>query len=362
MIGTPSKLLGYGLALALGASSIHSAHACTRVLYVGDDGLVIAGRSMDWNDDIHTNLWVFPRGMERDGAAGPNSVKWTSKYGSLISSAYEAGTADGINEKGLVANLLYLSDADFGKADGKPMLSISAWPQYVLDNFATVAEAVDALRLEPFRLGAPTLPNGDGGVVHLAISDPTGDSAIFEYLAGKLVIHHGRQYVVMTNEPPFDQQLALNAYWQEVGGATFLPGTIRPADRFVRAYYLITSIPKSAASSIIAAVPEGSYRNQAVASVASVLRAVSVPFGMSSPSEPNVASTLWRAWADQTNLVYFFDSATSPNTFWVPLADLDFGEGAEVKKLTLTGGKVYSGNAADKFEPAKPFAFLPYAS
>jgi choloylglycine hydrolase len=83
---------------------------------------------------------------------------------------------------------------------------------------------------------------------------------------------------------------------------------------------------------------------------------------MSSPSEPNVASTLWRAWADQTNLVYFFDSATSPNTFWVPLADLDFGEGAEVKKLTLTGGKVYSGNAADKFEPAKPFAFLPYAS
>ena len=164
------------------------------------------------------------------------------------------------------------------------------------------------------------------------------------------------------HDPPFEQQLALNAYWQEVGGATFLPGTIRPADRFVRAYYLITSIPKSAASGIIAAVPDGTYRNQAVASVASVLRAVSVPFGMSSPAEPNVASTLWRTWADQTNLVYFFDSATSPNTFWVPLADLDFGEGAEVKKLTLTGGKTYSGNAADKFEPAKPFAFLPYAS
>ena len=104
---------------------------------------------MDWNDDTRTNLWVFPRGMQRDGAAGPNSVKWTSKYGSLITSAYEAGSADGMNEKGLVANLLYLADADFGKADGKPMLSISAWPQYVLDNFATVAEAVDALRMEP---------------------------------------------------------------------------------------------------------------------------------------------------------------------------------------------------------------------
>ena len=191
MLGTPSKLLRYGLALALSASSIHSAHACTRVLYVGDDGLVIAGRSMDWNDDTRTNLWVFPRGMQRDGAAGPNSVKWTSKYGSLITSAYEAGSADGMNEKGLVANLLYLADADFGKVDG--MLSISAWPQYVLDNFATVAEAVDALRMEPFRLGAPTLPTGDAGTVNLAISDPTGDSAIIEYIGGKLVIHHGRQ-------------------------------------------------------------------------------------------------------------------------------------------------------------------------
>jgi penicillin V acylase-like amidase (Ntn superfamily) len=317
---------------------------------------------MDWNDDTRTNLWVFPRGMQRDGAAGPNSAKWTSKYGSLGTAVYDAAVADGMNEKGLVASLLYLADADYGKADGKPMLSISAWPQYVLDNFATVAEAVETLRTEPFRLGAPAMPTGDAGSVHLAISDPTGDSAIFEYIGGKLVIHHGRQYQVMTNEPPFDQQLALNAYWQEIGGATFLPGTIRPADRFVRAYYLVTAIPKSTVPGIIAAVPDGTYRNQAVASVASVLRAVSVPFGMSSPGEPNVASTLWRTWADQTNLVYFFDSATSPNTFWVPLADLDFGEGAPVKKLTLTGGKVYSGNTADKFEPAKPFAFMPYAS
>jgi choloylglycine hydrolase len=363
MIGKSLRLFGYvGLALAVGASSIHPAVACTRVLYQGADGLVIAGRSMDWMEDTGANLWVFPRGMERDGAAGPASARWTSKYGSLVTSAYEAGTADGMNEKGLVANLLYLSDSDYGKPDGKPMLSISVWPQYVLDNFATVAEAVDALRAEPFRIGAPTLPTGGAGVVHLAISDPTGDSAIFEYVGGKLVIHHGKQYQVMTNEPPYDQQLALNAYWQDVGGATFLPGTIRPADRFVRASYLINAIPKSAVPGIIKAVPGGTYHNQAVASVASVLRAVSVPLGMSSPGEPNVASTLWRSWADQTNLVYFFDSATSPNTFWVPLADLDFGEGAPVKKLTVTGGKIYAGNAADKFEPAKPFAFLPYAS
>lgn len=45
---------------------------------------------MDWNDDTRTNLWVFPRGMQRDGAAGPNSAKWTSKYGSLGTAVYDA--------------------------------------------------------------------------------------------------------------------------------------------------------------------------------------------------------------------------------------------------------------------------------
>ena len=88
----------------------------------------------------------------------------------------------------------------------------------MLDNYATVAEAVAALRQEPFYVVPVTSPDGKPGTVHLAISDPTGDSAIFEYVGGKLVIHHGRQYQVMTNSPIYDQQLALNAYWEQIGG------------------------------------------------------------------------------------------------------------------------------------------------
>ena len=82
--------------------------------------------------------------------------------------------------------------------------------------------------------------------MHLAISDPSGDSAIFEYIDGKLVIHHGRQYQVMTNSPVYDQQLALDAYWQQIGGTTMLPGTSRAADRFVRASFYIDAIPQTA--------------------------------------------------------------------------------------------------------------------
>jgi choloylglycine hydrolase len=354
-----SKLTAAVTAIAVCATSVAPAIACTRALYVAENGLVITGRSMDWAEDMHTNLWTFPKGMTRDGAAGANTPKWTSRYGSLIASGYDVGSADGMNEAGLVANLLYLAESDYGQPDGKPAISISVWAQYALDNFATVAEAVDALSKEPFRVIAPKLPNGQGAQLHLAISDATGDSAIFEYIGGKLVVHHGKQYNVMTNSPSFDQQLALNAYWKGIGGLTFLPGTNRAADRFARASFLIEAIPTKTDPNYISAVPEQKFEYQAAASVLSVMRSVSVPLGITTPGQPNISSTLWRTISDQTNKIYFFDSSTSPNSFWVPLADLDLREGAPVKKLTIAGGKVYSGNAADKFVATPAFTFLP---
>jgi choloylglycine hydrolase len=301
---------------------------------------------MDWLEDPGSNLFCFPRGMKRSGAAGPHSVTWTSKFGSVICSFYEVATVDGMNEKGLVANVLYLVESDYGKPNGRPTLSIAAWAQYVLDNFATVAEVVEALRKEPFVIVAPTLPNGRPAQGHLAVSDPTGDSAIFEYVKGKLVIHHGRQYQVMTNSPTYDQQLALNSYWKQIGGETMLPGTSRAADRFARASFYINAVNQTD-------VPE-----QAVAAVFSVIRTVSVPSGIKTAGHPDIAGTVWRTVYDHKNRVFFFDSATSPAVFWTRLASMDFRAGAPVKKLTLTGGKTYSGDASSSYVDARPFPFL----
>lgn len=338
-----------------------SARACTRVLYVARDGLVITGRGMDWAEDMRSNLWVMPRGMTRNGQGGPRTPSWTSTYGSLVVSGYDVGTADGINEKGLVANLLYLAESDYGSPGDQPAISISLWAQYVLDQFATVAQTVEALRAEPFRVIAPRLPNGQGAQLHLSISDPTGDSAIFEYIGGKLVIHHGKQYTVMTNSPTFDQQLAINAYWDQIGGLDFLPGTNRAADRFARASFLLKAIPRAPDPSYLGGVPNQQFHLQGMASVLSVMRSVGVPLGITTPNQPNISSTIWRTVHDQTNRILVFDSALSPCTFWVPLAELNFEAGAPVRKLTLAGGKTYHGNAAGQFVDAAPFEFLPAA-
>ncbi len=60
----------------------------------------------------------------------------------------------------------------------------------------------------------------------MSISDATGDNAIFEYVKGKLVIHHDKNYLVMTNSPVFEKQLALNEYWDEIGSTVMLPAPI----------------------------------------------------------------------------------------------------------------------------------------
>lgn len=321
--------------------------ACTRVVYHGNNDLIITARSMDWNEDIGTNLWIFPKGMKRNGMVGPNSFEWTSKYGSVIASAYDISSSDGMNEKGLVANLLWLAESEYENWDQKkPGLSIAAWVQYVLDTYATVDEVVAGLSKEEFTIITADLPGKDKlATVHLAISDKSGDSAIFEYIGGKLVIHHNKSYQVMTNSPIFEKQLALDDYWKEIGGTVMLPGTNRAADRFVRASFYINAIPKTDDWHI------------GVASVFSVIRNCSVPYGISTPNQPNISSTRWRTVSDQKNDVYYFESTLTPNIFWVDLKNVDFSANAPVKKLNLTKGEIYSGDTSSKFVISKPFEF-----
>ncbi|ALH94176.1 linear amide C-N hydrolase [Acinetobacter equi] len=327
-----------------------AAMACTRVVYLGENNNIMTARSMDWKSDVGTNMWILPNKVKRTGMAGPRSIEWTSKYGSVVATGYDIATTDGVNEKGLNANLLWLVESEYpnAKDSKKPLLSLSLWAQYILDNFATVDEAVKALEKQPFDVVTDSVPGQDRlAALHLSISDATGDSAIVEYVDGKQVIHHSRKYQVMTNSPTFDQQLALNAYWQQIGGTVMLPGTNRASDRFARASFYINAIPQNGTT------------KDSLASVFSVIRNASVPFGINTEAEPNISSTRWRTVVDHKNSLYFFDSAVSPNVFWIDLKEIDFNNG-KTQKLDLGPDQAitYSGKANASFKDAKPFPFL----
>lgn len=324
--------------------------ACTRVVYLGANDDVITARSMDWKTDVGTNLWILPRGVERNGEAGPNTPRWTSRHGSVIASGYDVATTDGVNEAGLSAQLLWLAESQYPTpTKDKPSLALSLWAQYVLDNFASVSEAVSALEKEPFVIVTASVPGQDRlATLHLSMSDASGDSAIVEYVDGRQVIHHGRQYQVMTNSPTFDQQLALESYWREIGGTVMLPGTNRAADRFARASFYVDAIPKS------------EDPVEALASMFGVIRNVSVPYGITTPDQPNISSTRWRTVVDHKRKLYFFESALTPNTFWVDLKRVDFSPKGGVRMLDLGPNQrnVFAGDVADRFVKATPFRFL----
>lgn len=324
---------------------------CTRITYHGHQDLNFTARSMDWKSDLQTNLWILPRGANRDGNCGPNSVKWTAKYGSVISGAYDVCSTDGVNEVGLSVNLLWLTESQYPKPSAsKPLLSIAIWAQYVLDQFANVQEAIDHISTVPFELVSANVPGEDRlTTLHMSLSDSSGDSAIIEYIGGRPVIHHNRDYQVMTNSPTYDEQLALNKYWEDIGGTVMLPGTNRAADRFARAEFYINAIEKQDDPDL------------ALASVLSVIRNASVPFGLSTPNQPNISSTRWRTVVDHKRLRYYFESTTTPNVFWVDLNKIDFSaETGKVAKLDLGPNQrnIFHGEVNSHFAPAAMFHFL----
>lgn len=341
--------LGIGAILSFTLASPYTADACSRAVYFGLEGQTVTGRTMDWFvSDMDTNMWLYPRGQERNSNTA-NPLTWNAKYGSVVTTIYEGASADGMNEAGLVANMLYLAEAVYtpeSEGDTRPTLPISAWAQYLLDNFGTVAEAVAAMEREEFRIVPIIAPTGEPGTVHLSVSDATGDSAIFEFIDGKLVVHHGRDYQIMTNSPTYDQQLALAAYWKNIGGSVMLPGTNRAADRFARMSYYVNE-----------ATQTGDPR-RAVATVFSVMRNVSVPIGIKVPGQPNIADTLWLTVADQKNKVYYYQDTNSPSIIWADLSKLDFTEGSGPKKLQLDGNPDLAGDQTANFQPADLFKFL----
>jgi choloylglycine hydrolase len=335
---------------ALLAAPVTAALSCTRILWNDNKLAVVVGRTMDWPESTEPVLTVLPRGMARDGGRlGPatvvteNPARWTSKYGSVVTTIYGVGTADGMNEKGLAVHMLFLTATDFGPRDlGKRGVQAGLWGQYLLDNAATVAEALELMKgIQPVMVST----RGHKSTVHLSIEDSSGDSAIMEYIDGKLRVHHGRQYTVMTNDPPFDQQLANLARFdfRDATRNTPLPGNVNPLDRFVRASFFLQKLP------------EPKNEREAIAGILAIARNASVPFGAPNYAPGTLYNTEYRTAADLTNRRYFFELTTAPNVVWMELARFNFAAGTPV--MTLDPDNIaLSGDVSAKFRRAKaPF-------
>ncbi|MCV7227788.1 linear amide C-N hydrolase [Mycolicibacterium komossense] len=296
---------------------------CTRILWNTNDLATLSGRSMDWPESTDPLIVASPSGRSRNGGdlagtnvVGDNPLRWISRYATLVTSVYGLGGIDGFNEKGLAAHGLYLQSTDFGPRDtSKPGLHGGLWVQYLLDQAATVAEAVALMAdVDVVMVSA----RGHQATLHVALEDSSGDSAIIEFVDGKQVVHHGREFTLMTNDPTYDEQLELLSKqdFSQPDRNMPLPGNVNPVDRFQRAAYYSALLP----------TPEN--ERQAVAAVMAVMRNVSVPFG-APYGEFGVYNTEYRTVSDLTNRVYYFELTTSPNTIWVEFDGLNLAPGGD---------------------------------
>jgi choloylglycine hydrolase len=314
------------------------------VLWNTNDIAVLTGRSMDWPESTEPLIVGFPRGQKRDGGlmltevvVPDNPLRWTSTYANLATTVYGIGTVDGLNERGVSVHGLYLKSTDVGPRNPDlPGLHTGLWAQYVLDQAATVADAValmDAVQL------VMVSAHGFEATLHLAVEDADGDSAIMEFANGELVVHHGREFTLMTNDPTYEEQLELLAAqdFSHPDSSLALPGNVNAVDRFQRAAYYSALLPKPIS------------QRQAVAGVMAIMRNVSVPFG-APYAEFGVYNTEYRSVSDLTNRTYFFELTTSPSTIWVQLDALDLAEGDPVTAIDPYDESL-TGNVSNEFAP-----------
>lgn len=299
--------------------------ACTTV-FSNTNAIKAVARTTDLYISDQPLLKVQPRGMSRSGEAGEHSHTWKSKYGNVVVTAFGSNAVtDGMNEKGLAVHLLYLSDTEYPKPkEGAPQVSNLLWSQYMLDNFATVSEALAAtkdLQVVATKVHGRTWP------IHLTMEDPSGDSAVIEYVKGKMNVYHGHQYRVMTNEPAYNIQLENVKKYKGFGGNLSLPGDSDPLSRFVRSSVYLKTLP----------TPKNPL--ESIANVLSVIRTAMVPFGVADTSDngaEDVWPTRWVSVADLTNKVYYFNSTSTPNIIWLDLKKLNFAENAKVLSVEPT--------------------------
>lgn len=334
--------------LTLGAAQ--QSDACSRVVFDNEKGIIMIGRTLDWRTPIPTNIYVYPRGVERQSMPDGNRLEWRSKYATVTAVGYDGGVTEGMNEAGLTMNGLFCKGTiyptppeDMTDKTDRPVVSLAMIVSYFLDNFSTVAEVEDYLTDNPFYISGKTFDGGTVSTLHWAVTDTTGTTLLLEYQNGNMNLYKGKDLRVLTNDPPMPQMRAIEAYWEQVGGKNMLPGTVRSSDRFVRASYFIGHAPKDA-----------DYET-AFASLQSIMGTVSVPFGYEIEGEPNLSSTQWTSISDATGGKYYFRFATSTGFLWIDMGRLQLNVGAPILKLDNTKHRGLTGCANEYLEKSPGF-------
>ncbi|MDO6527598.1 linear amide C-N hydrolase [Motilimonas sp. 1_MG-2023] len=334
---------------------------CTRILNNINKNHVTVGRNMDWEFPLQATLFMHPAHGKRVGMSATEAAKeglnssqvrrWKIKHATIATMVGDDingyGFCDGMNDQGLVANALYDTICTFGDgalAENQKGLSVLCWGQFILDRFATVSEAVTFFAKDKIRLFGGKVPGDDNSaaVLHISISDKTGNSAILEIEQGLVKSYQSENYTVMTNQPDYATQLKLMDYWmyqwnksevRNLHPVFTVPGGYTAVQRFERGcFYRYLSNETAKGTNPVAQV-----RSMVATCIVptafeelhplSVLEKVEKGLGYSVNSQ-----TLWTNVSDSRDRRYYFISNENMQMIWLNM-DNDLRQS---KKLVIS--------------------------
>ncbi|MBX9620907.1 MAG: linear amide C-N hydrolase [Alphaproteobacteria bacterium] len=322
--------LGFG-AIITGLLSIENQAVACSDAFINKPGYHIEARTLDFLVNLAFDNRAGFIGTENktdvvldaDKIPAEKLATWKNKYGYFGRAAFK-GTKiiDGMNTQGLSVAILYLPGSKFpvyDPKDQKKVLSAYDVASFLLSQAATVAEGVHLLRSYQLVQSAAQTENGifiKDIPIHYVMRDKTGDSAVVEFIDGKVKIYEAAGDII-TNSPPFDWQLKNASHYDSLlatntgpneefsktvydyneiydsskhkGEANLLGtlGDFTPPSRFARARVLLNNLPVP--TSRMVALAQASALNDS----------------LSVPPLKGAALTLWSTIKDLDEGVYY---------------------------------------------------------
>ncbi len=311
---------------------------CTGIRLIADNGAAVYARTLEFGQDIASNIIIIPRNYTFTGTAPSGKaegLQWQSHYAVVGANALNINhIIDGVNEKGLAGGLFYFVDfAHYQEiAQENYKKSLAPWEliTWILTNFSTVDEVKKALT--SIFVGSTTFgPWGFVPPVHAIVHDTTGKSLVIEYVNENLFVYDN-PLGAFTNSPPFDwHMINLGNYLNlkptntqniqlkngvtvpslgQGSGMLGLPGDFTPPSRFIRAVAFSQSIVV------------GNNENEALDAAFHLLNLFNIPLGVVRHLENNKELydyTQWTSASDLRNKRYYFHTYENPQIYSVDL-------------------------------------------
>lgn len=347
-------------AALLGSLIITASFACTDFRLKANDGTLLITRTMEFAIPMNANLHSSSRDKVFQNTApdGKPGLSWTAKYGYVYLDGMAINnTIDGMNEKGLSIEALYLPGETTyqtvpvgADAHALPYIATGDW---VLSNFRTVDEVKEALKKT--YVFSQKIP-GKGNTVfplHFIINDASGKSIVVEYVKGQVKIHDD-PLGVATNSPTYDWQITnLRNYVNlspnlpsghiingimfgatgQGSGMNGLPGDASPPSRFVKIASLVaTAIPADNTAAVLNLAQH-------------IINNVDIPVGFVRAVEngkTNYDHTQWTVFKDLTHKIFYFRTYGDSTLRYVSLDKVDFSKNAVPLKMPIDSSNTNS--------------------